>query len=100
MIEYNHQRSRFIESALQLCNKARSRQPDALVLIGGNAENSDLRQKEIFDVVNDLHRQGQRAYWYKAPGNATLDIPDQVIPGQAYVIIDLEVMSSSDLIQN
>lgn len=87
----------FRNNAQKSIQEANLQAPDALVLIGGNPEGCDVRQKAIFDIVNDCHKEGVKAYWYKTPHNASLDIPDQVIPGQTYVIVDFDVMSSSEI---
>lgn len=92
--------SRFVEASTKLATEASRLNVDALVLIGGNAEESDVRQKEIFDVVNNLHRAGQQSYWYKSKHNANLDIPDQVVPGQTYVVVNLDVMTISEVVSN
>lgn len=87
--------SRFVEASLKLVESAIQVRPDALVLVGGIQEGSGVRQDEILEVINDVHRRGARAYWYKAQKNANLNIPDQVVPGQSYVVIDLDTLSAS-----
>lgn len=88
----------FISRARDGIAKASALNTDALVFIGGNPENCDVRQKLIFDVVNESHRKGIVAYWYRTAHNARLDITDQIIPGLSYVLMDLDVMSISDAI--
>lgn len=89
----------FINKSKEPIKKALEFNPDALVLIGGNENGCNIRQKEIFDLVNNCHNNGIQAYWYRTPHNARLDISDQIIPGKSYVIVDLDIMSISDPIQ-
>lgn len=98
MNEINNRISRFKDASLALANTAIRLGPDALVLIGGNSENCNIRQKEIFYVVNTLHNRGQLSYWYKSANNANLDIPDQVVPGQSYVVVNFDLMSISNVV--
>lgn len=85
--------------ALEQIEQASELNSDVLVFIGGNSQGCDRRQKSIFDLVNHCHKKGIRAYWYKTPHNARLDIVDQIIPGASYVIFDLDAMSISGLIK-
>lgn len=96
-LDNNNNRDReFKERAKESIAKAIAYDTDALVFIGGNAQGCNIRQKAIFDLVNECHQKGIKAYWYKTPHNARLDITDQIIPGLSYILVDFDIMSISD----
>lgn len=88
----------FKARARESIDRAIAHSTDALVFIGGNSQGCNIRQKAIFDLVNECHEKGIKAYWYKTPHNARLDITDQIIPGLSYILVDFDIMSISDSI--